>query len=125
MEIELCNVTFEVNKILDFSYNLFIESLSIAKLNSPYTKPILFSFYENYISDPIDNLKNGCNVEKLDFYEIILIMSWALYREWTKKVVDEGCNLNCFDKISKEKVLELFFDNLNCEEGLDLLNRLE
>ena len=119
--IKLWNVTFEMEKLLDFSIILFTESLKDAKLDMPYTKPKLFSFYESFISDPIDNLKNECDSERLDFYELILIMSWALHREWTAKVVNENYKLNCFDAISRKNIFDMFLSNLNCEEGMALL----
>jgi len=105
---------------------LFVSALKIAneKLAFPYSKPQLFSFYEEFISYPIDDLKDNVDDNRLGFYELISLMSWALYRVWVQKVVDEKQGLNCFCAISINEVVKLFLDNLSCDEGTPLFKKL-
>ena len=127
MKLNSCKTTFLVDEIWEITLSLFVDALNELReeLKAPYSKPILFSFYEELISYPIDDLKDDEDQDRQDFYEIVSIMSWALYREWVKKVVDEKYDLDCFNDVSKESVIELFFDNLNCEEGRLLLEKVK
>lgn len=127
MKLDSCQTTFLVDEVWEITLSLFVDSLnkSREKIKAPYSKPALFSFYEELISYPIDDFEDGEDQDRQDFYEIVSIMSWALYREWVKKVVDERSDLDCFDGISKKSVIKLFFDNLNCEEGRLLLEKMK
>jgi hypothetical protein len=126
MDIESCTTTFNLDKIWATTLSLFVDTLNEnrGELKSPYSNPALFVFYEDFISYPIDDLKDENDANRLDFYEAISLMSWALYREWTRKVVDENEQLDCFSILSKDNVIKLFLDNLNCEEGISLLNKI-
>jgi len=126
MKIKSHETTFNLEEIWKITLSFFTEILNSksGELTVPFTKPMLFTFYEDYISYPIDDLKDNENKNRVDFYELILIMSWALYREWVKKVVDENLQLNCFTEIAKDNVINLFLDNLDCEEGRPLLKKI-
>jgi hypothetical protein len=106
--------------------SLFITALNENQLLPPYNAPKLYWFYSDYINNPISEAQDedGDKLNRGDFYEAISMMSWALYRGWAKKVVDENYPLECFDVISKEYVIELFWDNLNCTEGISLLEKI-
>jgi len=126
MNLESCTTTFKIDEIWDITLSLFADTLDEERnqLKFPYSKPALFSFYENFISYPIDDLKDGKDDDRIDFFETISLMSWALCRVWIKKVVDEKCQLDCLSEISKDDVIKLFLDNLNCEEGRLLLKKI-
>lgn len=124
--LESCITTFKVDEIFDISVSLFRNVLEKygKEIESSRTKPILFIFYEDYISDPIDKLKNNEDKDRVDFYEVISLMSWSLFRVWVRKVVDEKGQLDCMDGIPKNKVINLFLENIDCEEGSSLLSRV-
>ena len=126
MDLKSCATTFEISEIWENTLCLFTDAVNEngRLLGASYSKPQLFSFYEDHISYPIDDLKECEDNDRIDFYEMISLMSWALYREWAKKVVDEKCQLDCFSEIQKDKTIQLFLDNLNCEEGEPLLKKL-
>ncbi len=127
MKLDSFQTTFLIDDIWGITLSLFLDSLNESRedIETPYSKPMLFSFYEELISYPLDDLKDGKDQDRQDFYEIISIMYWALYREWARRVVDEKYDLDCFNVISKKSVIKLFFDNLNCEEGKFLLKRIK
>jgi hypothetical protein len=115
MDIESCTTTFDIDKIWAITLSLFVDTLNKnrGELKSPYTNQALFVFYKDFISCPIDNIKDEEDLDRLDFYEAISIISWALYRAWARKVVDENAQLDCFSMLSKDNVIKLFLDNLN------------
>lgn len=127
MDIESCEITFNIDEIWAITLSLFVEALNKnrSELKSPYSNPALFLFYGDFISHPIDDIKDEEDLNRLDFYEAISLMSWALYREWARKVVDENEQPDCFNILSKDNAIKLFLDNLNCEEGMSLLNKLD
>ena len=127
MDLTETPTTFIVDTIYDIAASLFSAALATygGALVHPYQRPSLFALYESSISEFIDDLKDDAEEERVDFYEAISVMSWAIYRLWAKEVVDNNHPLTCIDELPKDIAISLFMENLNCEEGKRLLARID
>ena len=124
MKLDELNITYNVDCLYDNTLTIFDDELQNTDVSLLKNEQTLFSFYEDNISSPIDEKKDNVSVEREDFYEIISIMSWAMYREWVKYIIEKNIAVNDLSCISKDKVVELFLDNLNCEEAMDLYKKV-
>ncbi len=125
MKLEELSVTYDADKLYKITLDIFSDVLKkITKKNPLSNEEELFLFYEKNISYPIDDLKDDVDDDTEDFYETILIMSWAVYREWAKCILDKKTKVDVLDCINKDVVVKLFMDNLNCEEGIDLYKKV-
>ena len=117
MNLAKTPTTFVADTIYDVAASLFSVALATSggALARPYGRPSLYTFYDSSIGEPIDDLKDEAEEERIDFYEAISLMSWALYRLWVKEVIDNNRPLTCIDVLSKDAAISLFMDNLNCE----------
>lgn len=86
--------------------------------------------YEIYsqIEDVLFDLRSeAVNQERKDFFEVLEFMAWAIYRVWNKlleRANDSDPQEVCISLIDQNKVLELFWENLSCEEGAALRQRM-
>jgi len=125
VKLEELSVTYDADKLYKITLDIFSDVLKkITKKNPLSNEEELFLFYEKNISYPIDDLKDDVDDDTEDFYETILIMSWAVYREWAKCILDKKTKVDVLDCINKDVVVKLFMDNLNCEEGIDLYKKV-
>lgn len=124
MIIDDIEITYNVDTLYDITLSVFNDELKDINISLLKNEPTLFSFYEDNISYPLDEKKDNVSIEREDFYEMISIMSWAIYREWVKYITSNNIAVNDLRKISKDKVVELFLDNLNCEEAMDLYKKV-
>lgn len=122
-KLRTCEVTYETDDIFNITYELFRWALDMHadELSGRPDKPALFNFYDRYISEPLEELKERPDRNRSDFYELISIMSWALYRDFVKSISDADTPSAALQLLSKDKIIDLFIQNLDCEEGQDLL----
>ena len=124
MNLDKKEITYNVNKLYDLTIEIFKDELKNTTVSYLKNEATLFSFYEDNISSPIDEGKDKVSVEREDFYEVISILSWAMYRVWINCVLVNNIPADDLSCIDKDKVIKLFLDNLNCEEGIDLYEKV-
>ncbi len=92
MNLNELKITFDIDNIFDVTVTIFSDALKNCnvELEQLNDRQKLFSFYEKYISYPIDGYKDDVDSEREDFYETILIMSWAFFRQWAKCVMEKN-----------------------------------
>ncbi len=124
MNIEIVESTFHPIEVYRITLAFFSDRVKAANISGALTKPILFDFYELSISEPIDKLKDSCDDARIGFLEVVLIMSWALYRVWVKAAINEGQGVAAIDHLDEQSVIHLFLENLDCDEGRSLLEKV-
>jgi len=124
MDIETMKTTFHPNDVYRIALEFFTDRVKASELSEPLTKPLLFDFYDESISEPIDEMKDRCDETRIDFLEAISIMSWALYRVWVGAAIEKGLGVAAINQIDEETVIHLFLENIDCEEGRSILEKV-
>ena len=125
MNLDELSATFNLSEILDTTVGLFPDFVEIAK-GGTFVGGVEFSPYEFY-SDQEDRIFDHWKLQKdrmmKNFFEAIEIMSWAVYRVWSRELKlgiknnEKGFSL---DSLDKETIKQLFLDNIDCPEGKEL-----
>jgi hypothetical protein len=127
MSIRDCNTTYRIDDLYQITFDLFLSKIAenSGDIAPPYNNKTLFGFYDSEISSPIDDLKDSESEDRQDFYELISIMAWSFYGQWIKNLLSNSNLEKAFDDIDIHEVKRLFIDNLQCEEGVSLLAKLQ
>ena len=88
MNLDELSATFNLSEILDTTVGLFPDFVEIAK-GGTFVGGVEFSPYEFY-SDQEDRIFDHRKLQKdrmmKNFFEAIEIMSWAVYRVWSREL---------------------------------------
>ncbi|MCU7940359.1 MAG: hypothetical protein KZQ64_09385 [gamma proteobacterium symbiont of Bathyaustriella thionipta] len=129
IELENISTTFDINDLFNITLSFFPINFELngkhININGQLRKP--YDIYSEIEDSIYDARTNSEEIERKDFFEIIEIMSWAIYRVWNKAIsdaVEETTQIVSVEKINSQIALDLFWENLNCDEGKSLIARL-
>jgi hypothetical protein len=123
-ELSSVETTFSSTQIYRYVQGFFGDKVKNYNFPCNPTKPDLFLFYDSEVSTPIDLLKDNANEDRVDFLEAMLIMAWAVFQTWSESVVSQGESIYCIDNLDRNAAMKRFSDNLDCEEGQDILRKI-
>lgn len=111
-----------IDSIYIQAYDVFFANLREYQKNFefPVKKYQLFSFYEELEENFL--MKN--NTIDTNIFNLITIMLWSIYRVWANHIYANQSL--CFSLSNDEKlqVISLFIENLDNEEGHELLGKI-
>lgn len=127
-EVINANTTFNDRELLTIVVSLFPEKALVdhgmVQLNADSVPP--YSVYSQ-IEDTIFDLRSQCqDPERKEFLELLEIMSWSVFRVWSRHIAElSDISQEVFmPSLDKDEMLRLFWENLSCDEGAPLRDRM-
>lgn len=122
-QLDIIPISFDRHRILEIVIDLFPMKYTVEdgriNINGAAMKP--YDVYSELENNIFDLRKQEGKPERKAFYELLELMSWAIYRVWCKLIKEvKDCVIIEFTAVNKAETLKLFSENLECDEGAPL-----
>lgn len=129
-QIEKQNTDFQIDSIIEAVVSFFplpftVEGRKIVTTKKEYST--LFKVYDPIENTLYDARIKETDIERKDYIELLEIASWAVYSVLFG-IIDASENTKSFKvnvhDLDRQQIKKLFLENLDNEEGVQLLKRI-